>query len=281
MLIKYVSLATATQAQVLADIVALACGGSIAGLSAGADKAACAVLANSEASGWTLFDAAGPSSGKVLTAKDTANNNKFVNIYPYSAAAFSIFGYDTYNNTTHTGGISTGTANNPLSWISNIAQTYYIYATARNLAIMSSNATQVLCSFEFTREAPFMSSNIYPAHAICGFWGQNSGFSIIRGKNPNASNDLVNQVNTSYMMAIGGNSFDGPYRDANDAILYPMMDAYLVPGLAFNGLPFGKFIDILMSSNKLGNFMDTANVDGVTYFVVPFATYARVLLKMV
>lgn len=281
MLVKYVSLATATQAQVLADIVALACGGSIAGLSAGADKAACAVLANSEASGWTLFDAAGPSSGKVLTAKDAANNDKFVNIYPSNTASFAIFGYDTYNNTTHTGTNSTAAPNKPIGWTSGTAQMYYIYATARNLAIMSSNAAQVLSSFEFTREAPFMSSGIYPAHVVCGNWGLNNGFSIIRGKNPEGSGDLVSQLNSGYMMTIGGNTFAGPYRDASDAIVYPMMDAYLVSNIAFNGLPFGKFIDILMSSNTLGNFMDTANVDGVTYFVVPFGSYARVLLKMV
>lgn len=280
MLVKYVSLPAATQAQILADLVALACGGSIAGLSAGADKAACAVLANSEASGWTLYDAAGPSSGKVLTAKDAANNDKFVNLYPSGATSFSLFGYETYNSATHTGTNSTGAASNPLTFTAGNAHTYYIYATARNLAFMSSTANAVLGSFEFSRDAPFMNSNLYPAHAICAYWGINNAFSIIRIKNVSANGDAFSQLHTAYALTVGGNAFAGPYRDANDSIVYPIMDPYIVMNSAFNGLPLGKMQDILVSCPSLGNFMDTTVVDGVTYFIVPFSTYNRFLFKM-
>lgn len=280
MLAKYVSLSTATWAQIQADLIALACGGSIAGLSAGCDKANSAILANSEPAGWTLYDAAGPNSSKVITAKDMANNDKFVALYQPTATSLSIMSFDTYNSSTHTGTNMTGTNSNPLNYSAGNAQTFYVYATARNVVFINNTASALIGSFEFTREAPFMNSNLYPAHALMCYWGYATGLAIPRIKNMSAVGDTLAQYNCAGMYSIGGNSFGSAYRDATDSLVYPSFDVYAVLNATYNNLPLGKLYDVLMSSNNLGNFMDTVVIDGVTYFIIPNAGYGRILIKM-
>lgn len=280
MLAKYVCLATATMAQIQTDLVALACGASIDALSASCDKAASVILANTEMTGWSLIDAAGPSTGKVMTAKDAANNDKIVNIAQYNANSLLSYSYDTYNVGTHTGTNQSGIYNNLISFTPGNAQTYYVYATQKNLLFMNNTGSSVIGSMEFTREAPFLSSNLYPAHAIMGYWGYGTAVTIPRLKNMGAVGDQLNLYNKAMITTINGNSFPGYYRDANDVVTHPAFEAYIAMSNEYNNLPLGKLYDTLLSSNSLGTFMDTVVIDEVTYFIVPNAQYARVLLKL-
>lgn len=280
MLAKYTTLSTATLAQVQADLIALACGGSIAELSASCDKVNSSILANSEPIGWSLVDVAGPSNSRIITAKDIDNNDKFVGLYQSSSTQLSITSFDTYNSGTHTGTNQSYGNSNPISFSSGVSQTFYVYSTSRNLAFMNNTGSAVIGSFEFTREAPFMSSNNYPAHALVGYWGYSTGLTIPRIKNMTAVGDSVNGVNVAGIFTVGGNNFGSPYRDANDAIVHPVFEAYVSMNPTYYNLPLGKLYDILMTSNGLGNFMDTVVIEGITYFIIPNAGYSKIMMKM-
>lgn len=269
MLFKYSTLSVSTIAQVIADIAALCTGGSIDALSASCDKVNSAILANTEASGWSLIDAAGPNLGKVLTAKDAYGNDKIVSINAYNATTLGMVGYETYNPITHTGTAATTPTSFMPSHTANAPQTFYVYATARSLFIFSSNGTTAVGSLEFTREAPALSANYYQSYGLfSNITAINSSVCFIRTKNNNNTGDYTARINTGSIIGLTG-CFGAvnTYRDSTDAVIYPSTDLYIQDGVLL-----GKMIDIIGTLNIVGTFMDTVVFDDVTYFVVPCHT---------
>lgn len=91
MLVKYVTTSASTIAQVINDLMRLACGESIVNLSASCDKTNSAVVANTVAPGWSLVDSTGPNSSTVISAPDAGGTyTKYFGLEPSSGYLGSI-----------------------------------------------------------------------------------------------------------------------------------------------------------------------------------------------
>lgn len=286
MFLKYVTTATPTIAQVIADLAALASGASISSLSLSCDKVNSQIIANTDAPGWTLADAAGPSSSRVLTAKDASNVDKYLALVPTGTTAIYSSIFDTYNATTHTA-TNFVAANSQLAFSTTQVNTYFMLVNQKHLIISDTIGSITIGSIEFSREIDFLSNPAYPAHANIGYNGSvQQALTFAKMKKQNGSGDVLAGAggqNVGGLMTIS--MFNGsaipqaPYRDAGDAQYLPMLPFYIGANIAsYGSVPFGKVDDAYLTA-MYGAAYDTVLIGADTYVVI-LISGGRVLFKM-
>lgn len=182
MYLKYQWLATATEANIRADIAAILCGTAIAGLSAGCDKVNSASLASTVAPGWELWDAAASVTSIVVRALNADGiSYKYLQI-AFTAGNVYFTGWELWSVGSHTGTNQTfayGVACNPSLALNNtVANAIYISATARRVSLFQGPlwGSQIsLHLFEFSRDTNSLNAS-YPCHGIAHLNNANISF---------------------------------------------------------------------------------------------------------
>ncbi|WP_265942482.1 hypothetical protein [Dechloromonas sp. A34] len=171
----------ASMVQVVADVVALICGGSVASLSASCNKALTTV-----AGAATPYSAPSAQSFGVVQATCMDGVSKKIFRLVATSNVATLQAYDTWNGATNTGTNAT-TARNCMYLDANPG-TLWIVATDEILAIGMAN-TYCGIGFEIKREAPFMVGTSRPC------WGvvTNSAYApeMPRAKSMTAAGDQV------------------------------------------------------------------------------------------
>lgn len=277
---KYVSVAAPVLADIVSDLALLSSGSPISALSASCDKVNSQILVNTDPVGWTLSDAAGPNSSKVLTAKDLSNADKFVYIAPKSTTGLFIGAFDTYNPATHTGTNQTAPApTSNLAFTAGIVNTFNLLVNARHLIITNADGTVMCADLEFTRDASYLSNLSYPAHGVLfdqGDYQQVQNFMYPRVKNMVAAGDQVSARGAFVGLCSTYHGADyslmlptAPMRDSTDAVYHPMTPAYLglKQGNTDKQFTLGRIVDGFFSTSNYGSVLDTI-FDGVDNFLL-------------
>lgn len=210
---KYTWLATATEAQVRADLVALMAGATnVASLSASCDKDFTSIVANTTATNWQISDAAASATSQVLRSLNADGTTYKYAQFTLSAGAASLTGWETWNAVTHAGTNQTSSVSTVTPGTIGITLSYtnpgsiYIFSTPRYLIISPSAALQAsycVGLFEFSRDSNSLDIT-YPCHALMhtGTYilaPANGSFSISRIKKNNATGDFAGTGVTAYI----------------------------------------------------------------------------------
>lgn len=288
MLVKYVTTSGATTDQMIADLVAIITGGTIASLSASCDKVNSAVIANSTATGWTLFDSfnvtvVGTTGGYVLTANAaTGSTVKYARLYKSASNAVDIVANETWNAGTHTGtNLTTGAGGISLS----VSTTYMVFATARTFMIWNSTGTAAAVC-EFTRDCPYLSGTTYPSYLVASQTGlaQSGGQMYMpRQKNLTATGDSTNVTvnagtisNRSSGQAVTSTS--SAVRDATDSLYHEMRPIWVVTNS--NNIVLGRLYDYVEITRAAGNAFDTFSDGTDSYMIAAIGGHATIAVKI-
>ncbi|MBF0629105.1 MAG: hypothetical protein HQL91_12885 [Magnetococcales bacterium] len=165
---KYVYLAGASAANILADLVAILTGETVvANLSASCDKAQTTILSTIPA-GWSLHDGSAGTNAKTIKAPlaDDATKFKYVVLDANTAGYIQTKVYETWDATAHTGTNIAYNSNSPSAsqqFSTTLAGTVHLFASARFLLLASlyngiwgsSTATGPSGCLERTRVCPW------------------------------------------------------------------------------------------------------------------------------
>ncbi len=289
---KYVTNATSTLANVIADIAALLCGGSIASLSASCDKVN-STLVSTVAPGWTAHDISGSvaNSGRVISAPDASGlTTKYANIYTPSVGTIDVLTYDAFNAGTHTGTNASTAVTSPMNSISlTSVNVIAIWATPRGFYMQGVTvAAGGSGHFEYTRDIQYLIGTTYPccfalSKDTLGSASSTSLGQTSRMKNLTAAGDTTGSTAAVALGCITtkfgvGSKISGvinaQIRDNTEALymeLRPLYAMSLIYGSQQRQVPFGKVYDILectfvSGANTLDTFSD--GTDTYSYIVI-------------
>lgn len=275
---RYVSTTTATQAQVLSDIVSLMTGSVTDknNLSASCDKSN-TELVTTTAGGWTVHDAAAGTNTQVLKAAVADNPSQFKYLWISTAATTYIEFrlYEGWNATTHTG-------TNPVSTTSSTTgQRITNYTTAFTVFLASSNrfhyaytmggssnngntSSYPAITFEHTRWSPWDTvSNGYLPTAGTG--NSSPAWCRVRGTN---GSDLTAQSGSCYT-PVGTANLTKVVNAAGVSII-PAMSLIVSAGNV--GAYGGNVTDlsgVMVTCNGLGSAGDELSLNSTTYIYGP------------
>lgn len=283
---KYVTTTTPTLAQVIADLAALACGGSIASLSASCDKAN-STLVSTVVPGWTLVDAAAANSGQVVSAADANTlTTKYVRIFAPNVSAIDLACYEGWNATTHVGSNGSTATGRTLAYTAGAVNTYWLFATARTLYLLASgNIT--LGVLEVSRDAAYLAGSTYPVAAVISDGGLIAGnvSSISRVKKMAATGDSTGgsaQVIGACSLGARGATTtayvpNATLRDGSETAYYELRPIWLGITGDVGTLPrpaiLGKLYDVFELAGAAGNQFDTFS-DGTDTYLVAYVSAA-------
>lgn len=174
---KYTWLSTATEAQVRADLVALATGTTdINSLSASCDKAFTSIVANTTATNWTVHDADASATSQVLRSLNADGTTYKYAQFTINNGTFNMTGWEAWDSVTHVG--TNRTTTNGLAMSSSFMATFsytntgsiYIFSTPRYLTLSvpkSMSTAGQMSVVEFSRDSPSLNIS-YPCHALFG-----------------------------------------------------------------------------------------------------------------
>lgn len=283
MYLKYVSMATSTGAQVVADLALLASGGSIASCSASCDKVNSTVLANTLAPGWTLFDSAAPLSGAVISCLDyDARTTKYARFQLSTATTIAIDCYETYNATTHAG-TNASLAYTPASYhltYSAVAVNNIMLLVEPRFVIIGNSAGTLLSGvLEVSRDIAYLSNtgSMYPVStAVNHTLGANTAVStsnFCRMKNLTAAGDITGAtasvaLNTACQSAVQTtpllDNLETPYHP-----IYPLFAAK-------SNAVIGRIQNVFMTTGTFGAAFDEVSDGTMTYVVIGSGGHALV-----
>lgn len=273
---KYVSLATATQAQMLDDICKLMTGTPIANLSASCDKTNTKILANSLPNNWTVYDAAASASAQVLRSLNTDGvSYKYAHL-SFSGTTLSITTYESWNPTTHVGTNQAMKYTN--SGLSNAVTTafsatvpapIYIYATSNMFAFgvtTFTDATLLPMVIEFTRDCPILDST-YPCHALGAATFCRIKYGASAGDFKVGSTPALTSGNTH--RATTGNMYNS-IAMVNGSLAYFASPMYALPivGLDSTWITAGKLLGLYFARLPNVNPYDELEIEGTRYIVL-------------
>ena len=166
--------AGATAAQILSDVIAILTGETnVNNLSASCNKATTTITAT-VAAGWTLHDGAASATSKVIKAPyaDDAATFKYAEISIPDNNGVRMYGYETFNATTHTG--TNKTANSSSHYqvldITNGGK-LYLFSSARFLMICAeTNTLWGDNTVNVTGSATYASPNLIAEHSRIAPW---------------------------------------------------------------------------------------------------------------
>lgn len=294
---KYVSTSTATIAQIIADIAALIVGSTVASLSASCDKAN-TTLISTVAPGWTVFDAAAPATGQVITAPDADGlTTKFVRIFAGNALSIDMQLYDSWNAVTHAGvnpSNSFGATSGP-AFTAGAVNTYWIFATPRMLYITDAGQLS-RGAWEYSREIQYLKGTTYPCQMCVAASALNvnvpADLFVPRVKALSAAGDLTAASSTLRMgsiacksvnAAIGVGSPASTARDAAEVAYMEVRPVWVVsivaPATQTRPFIVGKIFDVVETMLAAGNPFDTFS-DGVDTYMIIFSTQWTLALKV-
>lgn len=193
---KYEYNSGATQANILADLVAILTGTTdVNTLSASCNKAA-STITSTVAAGWTVHDASAGSNKQVLKAPyvDNGSAYKYTEI-TVSASEIQLHVNETWNETAHTYTNKTGNTSYYQRWSSSNAGRVYIFSSARFMALVGEYSTSygessysgMTVIVELSRNQPWNTvASGYPSVALVNtgeaHYG-NAGVYVPRAKN--------------------------------------------------------------------------------------------------
>jgi hypothetical protein len=279
---KYVTLASSTQAQVINDIAKLLSGSPISALSASCDKVN-STLISTVAPGWTLFDAAAPLNGNVLSASDAdALTTKYVRIFGPSGTTIDITANETWNAGTHAGTNPANASGVTVPYSTNAVNTYWIFGTPRSIFITNGALTGSVGVFEFTRDAAYLTGSTYPAqaNASCNSFQLAAGtLALPRSKNLVAAGDLTAAAASAVVGTIAARGVTGRPGSPNTTIqdgsgnLYHEMRPLFAMVNQSGGLTqsaiLGKIFDIMEVTLNAGAALDTFSDGTSTWMILP------------
>lgn len=279
MFCRYTSLSTATQAQVLSDIVALYTG-SITDknlLSASCDKANTELI-TTVAGGWTVHDAAAGTNAQVLKAPiyDNVNQFKYIYISTNATSYIQFQTYETWNATTHTGTNPNQTSganvqfritNYTTPFILHMASSVrFAYLQTQVGTTFGSTASTAGFAFEYTRWSPWDTTAAGYMPVVCA--GSTSGTpSFCRHKN-NSGTDFTSSSAGSFNTPIGS----AVYKVYNSAgiLTIPIMSLFCSsPSNGHFGGNITEQSGVYITANSLGSTGDELTISGVTYSYQP------------
>lgn len=258
--------AGSTQAQVLADLIAILTGTTnVASLSASCVQGNTSILAT-EAAGWSVFDAAAGANQQVLRAlNQDGTTYKYLSITATSTTAFTFAMYESWNASTHVGTNLAG-ASTTNTWDATNGGYFYFYATSKNIIWMpwTVGGGYLDCKgsvMEFSRDTVPAG---YPcAVIITAPSGMNQAANGISGyiprlKAPTAAGDLLGSgsncsIGIGHIAPVAGgcSGASGIYRDASENIY---LNTYAFGVSGWPGLstywPLGVTYDVRASSGS-------------------------------
>jgi len=245
--------AGATASQIQQDLVALVCGGAVADLSAGANKAGCST--GGAASGWTALDA-----GYGVVKRDgQAGGPGMVGRFSLSAAPrIQLQAVDAWATATHSAGAASTAFD--VSAVTTTAGSVWLMASDAGLLIASADWATWGALGEVKRDGPALAGD---ALAPGSFTINNSGYVYMpRLKAPTASGDMT-AVSCSLSSAYGSLS-GGAARDRTEKLYFPMSPATI----AYSSVPVGEVAGLLTIGGygQSGDYVQDAG--GVTYQLV-------------
>ena len=298
---KYVTNATSTLANVIADIAALLCGGSIASLSSSCDKVN-STLVSTVAPGWTAYDISGSvaNSGRVISCADAgALTTKYANIMSPGAGSIDVLVYDAFNSGTHTGTNASTAVNTPTTGVSTtVSNVFAIWATPRGFYVHGvTTASGGFGCFEYSRDIQYLIGTTYPccmAMSMATFSGASAALvgQTSRVKNLTAAGDTTG-ASASVPLGVITNKWGvasrvsgviiDQIRDNAEALymeLRPLYAMSLQYGSTTRAVPLGKLYDVLECTHLTGaNVLDTFSDGTDTYSYIPVDANTAIALK--
>lgn len=254
--------AGASMAQVMADVVALICGGSVASLSASCNKALSTV-----AGAASPYSAPSAQSYGVVQANCLDGVSKKIFRFTLSGQIM-LQAYDTWNGATNTGTNPT-TARSALLIDSNPG-TVWIVATDEILAVACSYGSYCGIGFEFKREAPFMAGTSRPCWGVVCTGGYAA--EVPRAKNMGAAGDQ--QPAAAYVTSpLNGLSFGSP-RGTDDLNYNQLLPCFVM--LQYGGYIYaGAMRGALCAAEAIGAVGDIySDENAATYLLTRHAAPA-------
>lgn len=292
MFARYEYYSSATQANVLSDIVKIFTGETdVNNLSASCNKNITTITATIPA-GWTVFDAAASSTSQVIRASyvDSASTYKYVELKATSTSAFDIFGYESWNATTHVGVNKTGNTSSYQPWTSSSNGRFLLFSSARFLAIVGEYGTTygggsykgITLVAEHSREQPWNNGVAYPSFTVicttgdCIYGNKQAYFTRVKDVN---NYDLTSTTAVTYLVTIG-TAFNGwstagqlpqgviaKVLDNNGSRYIPMFPIYLFDSAVFSS-PIGEIssvCDIWAAPKDILGHLESTTQGGVEY----------------
>lgn len=301
---KYEYNASATQANVLADIVKIFTGETnVNNLSASCNKTLTTITATIPA-GWTVFDAAASATSQVIRASyvDSGSSYKYVELKATSTSSFDVFGYESWNATTHVGTNKTGNTSSPQPWTTSTNGRFLLFASARFLAVVGEYSTTygsgsykgMTVVAEFSREQPW-NDGTYPSFALilsgeC-FGGSKSVF-YPRIKDVN-NYDLLTTAAVSYLTTIG-TAYNGwtsagqhpsgvstKVLDNSGNRFIPMFPVYLFESSLYSSPPgeISSICDIWIPPREMLGHLESTTQSGNTYIATTAYAYSSYTVR--
>lgn len=252
----YAWIAGATAAQLQQDLVALICGGAVADLSAGANKAGCSV--SGAASGWTALDA---GYGVIKRDGQAGGPGMVARLSVSATPRIQLQAVDAWATATHTAGSATTAFD--VSLTTTAAGSVNLMASDAGLLIAAADWSYWGALAEVKRDGPALAGD---ALAPGAFTINNSGYVYMpRLKAPTATGDLT-AVSCSLSSAYGSLS-GGAARDRTEKLYFPMSPATV----AYSSVPVGEVAGLLTIGGygQSGDYVQDAG--GVTYQLVKAA----------
>jgi hypothetical protein len=279
--------AGSTQAQVLSDIISILTGTTnVASLSASCVQSNTSIT-STVAAGWSVWDASAGTNWQMLrTLAQDGVTYKYWGIQLNGISTFLCFIAETWNASTHAGTNACTTGSG--SWDATNGGYFYIYATAKNIIMISWTTTGSFRGFtgstiETTRDAAIPSG--YPCYAMFSQaagqsapWfslANTSSWFISRAKNQTSSGDTTVSAaitNLGPILNVGGpqGAGSGLYRDASENQYIALYSA----GMSFNSVFAGTAYDIKLSSVSSATLLDEFSYSGTNYVNFGFGATA-------
>jgi len=298
----YAYSAGATQANVLSDLVAIFTGTTdVNSLSASCNKSLTTITATTPA-GWTLHDGSSGTNKKVIKAPYLDSGDKYVELDSYSTTNITLYMYETFNATTHTGTNKTGNSTYyPQRQDLTAGGKFYLFSSARYLAMVSdvtagygdpTRGGMTICS-EFKPLCPWAAG--YPAAALWltgALFYYSKELYLIRAKG-NDNSDKTGSSATAHFGTIGtntnGSGFDNAINFPSAKTVYnnsgvqftPFFPLFIVESSVFT-MPVGDISDrsnIWIPPLNLLTHLSVTVKGGQDYIAVKaYSTAGRMLL---
>lgn len=240
--------AGATTVQILADLVALACGAAVADLGAGCNKAASAVAGG--ASGWAVVDAA---YGVVSRAGQAGGPGLLARLTVSGTPKLQLAAVDGWVMGSHSAGYATTAQDCSLAL--SAAGQVFILAGDFGLCLMSSDFAAWALVGEVKRDGPALAGD---AAAPGGFVVSAAGSVYMpRLKSPSAVGDSANVAVT--LASSYGSLSAAAVRARGEALYMPMVPAVL----SYQQVPVGEVAGIVVAGGygQGGDYLTNANGD--------------------
>jgi hypothetical protein len=296
---KYAYTPAATQANIMSDLVALLTGQTNkASLSAGCDQENTEIIATIP-SGWTLHDAAAGTNKQVLKAPFSYNGSlfKYLMLDHYVATEITLYGYETWNEVSHTGTNQTqNLTNNTQRKGNGVAGVFFVFASAKFVALVGTDYTSwgdvayggITIFSEYTRDTPWSATTLPHAALIQtgACISQSTGDyawafpikaldkigNMLTGLDARAQLATIGVIlgfNGYATASLFPNGGDYNTKDGLGNELTPLFPMYLVKPNVY-GIPLGNFsvADFwLLPNNVIGN-LTTFQYTGLDYIAV-------------